>query len=226
MRTNNINIRCYTQTNPEVTFTELTWPPLPRPEKTVVSPFCAGTRRRGRVLESFNSARSSGLPRDRRAGQTTQTTAAKEAGEPRGTTTTTHQERPQVVSPGQPLGRGQDISAHLSCCWSRTARKTTTRGRTRWGWDWRGRRLQRSHLRFETCPHKLGRTRAKCPLYVPRNRMVSCLPGTKSSCNWGLRRQWWGGGKGDEDASRGFDVFEVDDVMSAGGGALQTQYKV
>lgn len=52
------------------------------------------------------------------------------------------------------------------------------------------------------------------------------LPGTKSSCNWGLRRQWWGGGKGDEDASRGFDVFEVDDVMSAGGGALQTQYKV
>lgn len=31
----------------------------------MVSPFCAGTRRRGRVLDSFNSARSSGLLRDR-----------------------------------------------------------------------------------------------------------------------------------------------------------------
>lgn len=66
---------CSIQSNPPPS---LTWPPRPRPEKMVVSPFCAGTRRRGRVLESFNSARSSGLLSDRRAEH-------RETGEPQGT---------------------------------------------------------------------------------------------------------------------------------------------
>lgn len=38
--------------------------PLPRPEKTVVIPFCAGTCRRERFLDSFSSERSSGLDSD------------------------------------------------------------------------------------------------------------------------------------------------------------------
>lgn len=81
----------------------------------MVSPFCAGTRRRGRVLESFNSARSSGLLRDRRAEQTTQITAAKERGEPRETTTTTHhKERPQVVVPGD--SRRDGVRTQLLTC--------------------------------------------------------------------------------------------------------------
>lgn len=37
---------------------------LPRPEKTVVIPFCAGTCRRERFLDSFSSERSSGLDSD------------------------------------------------------------------------------------------------------------------------------------------------------------------
>lgn len=38
----------------------------------MVSPLGVATRRRGRALDSFSSASSSGLPSDRRAGRTTQ----------------------------------------------------------------------------------------------------------------------------------------------------------
>lgn len=80
----NVNICCNRQNDPAVISAELTRPPLPRPEKMVVSPFGAATGRRGRVLDSFNSASSSGLLSDRRAERSTQREKGRHTGTPLG----------------------------------------------------------------------------------------------------------------------------------------------